>query len=220
MGEAGLMGRGMDGPQRSLGSQWSKRRYMVLRTNSEQEKVCVFWSEPHMAVCTGRSPTPWRKLPYNKSLAGNKECHPIQRWTVLAEGQIPDCGPDHSEVKAGPRTSWFYKPTCAGTVHFLCDSSPPQEEASQMHVWAPDPLMYMQPEPKAMSFTALVSHMDRQHSADWHRRMYWGQGAGPGRRPSSTDNLYIGVRALAMSHLCFHICKEALLDVRWRPGQP
>lgn len=36
--------------------------------------------------------------------------------TVLAEGQIPACGPDHSEVKAGPRISWFYRQTCAGTA--------------------------------------------------------------------------------------------------------
>lgn len=74
--------------------------------------------------------------------------------TVLAEGQIPACGPDHSEVKAGPRTSWFYKKTCAGAVHFLCYSLPPQEEASHMHVYTA-----LNPRPPRVHATRTQGHV-------------------------------------------------------------
>lgn len=94
-------------------SWWSKCRHSVLGVNTEQ-KVCGSQSWTYLAV------TPWRRLPSNES-AGEKENVGLLTTaskTILAAGQIPDWGPEHSEVKAEPRTSSL---DCAFLV--LCSTS-------------------------------------------------------------------------------------------------
>lgn len=78
---------------------WSKRRHPVLGVNTGQN-VCVSQSWLPVAV------TPRRRLPSNEP-PGEKENVVLSTTagkTILAAGQIPDRGPDCSEVKAEPRT--------------------------------------------------------------------------------------------------------------------
>lgn len=124
--EPGLMGRGINGTQRSLASQWSRGTHTGSKCKCRTESVCVLVTAGCGSKAQAGQPTPRRKLSYNKSLGGNKACSPIHHSsrTVLVQGQITDCGPDYSEVKAGPRTSWFSKCPWARTMHFLYYSPP------------------------------------------------------------------------------------------------
>lgn len=52
--------------------------------------------------------------------------------TVLAEGQMPDCGPNHSEMKARTRISWFYKEKQDCAFPVLFSTRPKQQPHRRM----------------------------------------------------------------------------------------
>lgn len=121
----------------------------------------------------------------------------------------PNCGPSQSQVKAGTRTRWLCKRSCALPTSFsIPRSSLPDGMCTTFSLWPP---LCIKPEHKLLSFIALPHMMQTDHKK--HARDREGG-------PSSTDNLhkFWASSTMTVKSLLLHLQTDQ--DQKYSKGLP